>query len=86
MIKFNLNLLSILPLILHAISTAEGMKGATGAEKKAAAIDLVRTGLAGVETVSGKHVLDIPEAEAAVSSGIDAAVHAVNAVKKAQGK
>ena len=33
--KFNLNLLTLLPLIMHGIQTAESMKGASGPEKKA---------------------------------------------------
>lgn len=82
--KFNVNLLTLLPLIMHGIQTAEGMKGATGAEKKAAALELVRTGLTGVETATGKHPLDIPETAAAVENGIDAVVGMVNAVKKAK--
>ena len=82
--KFNVNLLTLLPLIMHGIQTAEGMKGATGAEKKARAIDLVRIGLSGVETATGKHPLDIPETLDAVSHGIDATVAAVNAVQKAK--
>lgn len=82
--KFNLNLLTLLPLIMHGIQTAEGMKGASGAEKKARAIDLVRIGLSGVETATGKHPLDIPETAAAVDNGIDAVVSMVNAVKKAK--
>lgn len=81
--KFNLNLLTLLPLIMHGIQTAEGMKGATGAEKKAAALELVRTGLAGV-AAAGKHPLDEPSALAAVSHGIDAVVASVNAVQKAK--
>jgi hypothetical protein len=60
------------------------MKGASGPEKKAKAVELVRAGLAGVETATGKHPLDIPEAAEAVDAGIDAVVHAVNAVQKAK--
>lgn len=82
--KFNLNLLTLLPLILNGIQTAESMKGASSAEKKAKAVELVRAGLAGVETATGKHPLDIPEAAEAVDSGIDAVVHIVNAVQKAK--
>lgn len=82
--KFNLNLLTLLPLILNGIQTAESMKGASGPEKKAKAVELVRAGLAGVETATGKHPLDIPEAAEAVDSGIDAVVHIVNSVQKAK--
>lgn len=82
--KFNLNLLTLLPLIVNGIQTAESMKGASSAEKKAKAVELVRAGLAGVETATGKHPLDIPEAAEAVDSGIDAVVHIVNAVQKAK--
>lgn len=82
--KFNLNLLTLLPLILNGIQTAESMKGASSAEKKAKAVELVRAGLAGVETATGKHPLDIPEAAEAVDSGIDAVVHIVNSVQKAK--
>ncbi len=82
--KFNVNLLTLVPLIVHGIQTAESMKGASGADKKAKAIDLVRIGLAGVEGATGKHPLDVPEALDAVSSGIDAVVAATNALAKAK--
>ncbi len=82
--KFNLDLLTLLPLVVHGIQTAEGINGATGAEKKARAVELVRVGLTGVETASGKHPLDIPEAATAVDHGIDAVVSMVNAVKRAK--
>lgn len=82
--KFNVNLFTLVPLIIHGISTAEAMKGATSAEKKAQALDLVRIGLAGVEGATGKHPLDEPSALEAVSHGIDATVAAINAVQKAK--
>lgn len=82
--KFNVNLLTLVPLIMHGIQTAESMKGASGAEKKAAALDLVRLGLAGVSGATGKHPLDEPSALEAVSHGIDATVAAINAVQKAK--
>lgn len=69
--------------ILHAITHSEEA-GGPGDEKKKSALKLIRFALEGYEALSGKHVLDIPEAEKAISDAIDAVVHAINAVKKAK--
>lgn len=83
--KMSLNLFNLVPLIIHGVQVAEKMKGATGPEKKEIAIDLIKTGLKGTETATGKDILDDDEAMDAVSEGIDAVIHAVNTIKKVQG-
>lgn len=70
----------LIPAIVHSIETAEQIPGATGAQKKAAVLDEVRTGLAVTAAVKGAPVIDTELTVAAVSSGIDAAVNGVNAV------
>jgi hypothetical protein len=70
------------PLVLHGIEVAEGMKGATGADKKAAAIDLIATGLLGANA-TGTVKIDVEGVTTAASSAIDAIITAANGVHKA---
>ena len=69
----------LIPLVEHAIVLAESKPG-TGAEKKALALDAIRTGIAAAEIGAGRPVVD-PGVTAIVSDGIDVAVRAVNAAK-----
>ncbi len=66
------------PIIVGAIAEAETIKGATGAQKKAAALNLVKAGAAGANAVAGKQVIDPAKAVAAAESGIDTVVSVVN--------
>ena len=70
------------PIIVSAIAEAEHIKGATGAEKKAHALNLVAAGAAGVNAVANKVVIDPSQAVAAAASGIDSVVGAINAVQQ----
>ncbi len=70
----------LIPAIVHGITVAEGLPGATGVQKKAAVIELVSTGLQTANTMAGKAVIDESSSIAAVSQGIDATVNAINAV------
>ena len=68
-------ILNVLPLVIHAIGSAERLK-APGSDKKAAALDLVDSGLKAAEgikgTVTGKpNILDDSVVREAVSSLID---------------
>ena len=81
---FDPKLFNLLPILIHGVQTAEMLKGASGAQKKQHVLALLGDGLTAVETVSGKKVLDVPEAKNAVSHSIDAVVAALNAVKKAK--
>ncbi len=70
----------LIPAIVHGIQTAEQIPGASGAQKKAAVLDLVATGLTTTNSIAGSQKIDASATLAAVSSGIDATVNAVNAV------
>ncbi len=69
----------LIPAIVHGITIAELIPGASGAAKKAAVIDLVSTGLQTANAVK-PGTIDEAATVAAVSNGIDATVNAVNAV------
>ena len=70
----------IVPAVIHGILTAEQIPNATGAQKKAYVLDLVQTGLETTNSAAGKQVIETASTVAAVSSGIDATVNAINAV------
>lgn len=70
----------LVPVIVHGIQTAEKL-GGTGPEKKASAIDLVRTGILATNLAAGKQVVD-PSTINAVSNGIDTVVGVVNVIHK----
>lgn len=65
--------------IVDAIETAEQIKGASGPEKKARVLEVVKKGVE-VANATGKVTLDASEVEAIASHGIDAVVGAVNVV------
>jgi len=71
------------PLIIQGIQEAEGLKGATGPEKKAHVVGLVRAGITTANLVAKKDVLSPTESVATVSAAIDAVVGAVNLVQQA---
>lgn len=81
---FDPKLFNLLPVLIHGVQTAEMLKGASGAQKKQHVLSLLGDSLTTVQTLSGKKVLDVPEAQRAVSHSIDAVVAALNAVKKAK--
>jgi hypothetical protein len=70
----------VIPAIIHGIAVAESMKGATGAEKKAAALDLVATGMTTANAFAGKVILDPVALSGVVGQSIDAVVDTVNIV------
>jgi len=72
----------LVPVIQHGIQVAEGMPGATGEQKKAAALDLVNTGITATNAAAGKQVID-PSVINAVSNGIDTTIGVVNILHKA---
>ena len=68
--------LNVLPLVIHAIGSAERLKR-PGSDKKAAAMDLVDSGLKAAEGIKGSvtgksNILDDEAVREAVSSLIDA--------------
>jgi len=71
----------LIPLIVHGITEAEGIPGATGAQKKDHVLAIVKDGLT-VTNATGKVVIPTADVLTAVNGGIDAAVTAVNAVKE----
>lgn len=68
------------PIIVGAIESAEKMKGATGPEKKAHALELVQAGVSGMNTVAGKTVVMPADAVATASSVIDTVVGVTNII------
>ena len=75
----------LIPLVVHGITLAEAAAETqtpmTGADKKAVALDAVRTGLAGINAATGKTVVDEEQIGHVVGNAIDVAVAAVNAAK-----
>lgn len=72
------------PIIVGAIESAEKLPGASGAEKKAHALELVKAGAAAANAVTGKVKIDPEQAVAVARSGIDTVVGAVNLVATAK--
>lgn len=73
------------PLVVSAVHSIERIKaGSGGAEKKAAATELLSTVLAGVEDAAGKDLLNDAKVAEAVSAAIDAIVAVENAVAAAR--
>ena len=70
----------LVPLIVHGIQTAE-LVGGSGAQKKASAVELTRTGIAATNAAANKQVID-PSVINAVSNAIDTVVGVVNVVHK----
>lgn len=73
----------VVNLGIHAILTAEQASGGqkkSGPEKKAIALEIVRSGLEGVNAVKPGTV-NVAEVLAAVDGGIDATVAGINAAK-----
>jgi len=72
------------PIIVSAIAEAEKIPGASGAQKKAAALELVKAGAAGVNAASkGKVVINPTEAAVVADSAITTVIGAVNLVNNA---
>ena len=73
---------AIAPLVIAAIKSAEAIKGATGAEKKAHALEIVQAGA----QVAANYTDKIAPAEVTVtaSAAIDAAVGATNIIHRAK--
>ena len=72
----------IIPAVVHGIQVAEGIQGASGAQKKAAVLDLVSTALTTVNGVTPGSV-DVEDALSAVSGGIDTTISVINTVHNA---
>ena len=75
----------IIPLVTGGIAEAQGIKGATGAQKKAHVLNLVSAGVTGMNAAAGKVIVDPTLAVTTTSSGIDTAVGVVNIVHQAHG-
>lgn len=72
----------LIPVIVHGIQTAESV-GGTGSEKKAQAMDLVRTGILAANLTAGKQIVD-PTVIHAISNGVDTVVGVVNTIQGRQ--
>lgn len=74
----------IAPLIVTAIAEAEKIRGASGPEKKAAVIELVKVGVAGVNAASkGKVTIDPVAAAKTASAAIDTTIGVINLIRDA---
>ncbi len=71
---------AIIPAISQGIQIAEQIPGASGADKKAAVVALVNTGIAAANASTSAPVIDQASTAAAVSAGIDATIAAINAI------
>lgn len=74
---------ALIPTITDGIAEAEQIHGASGAEKKAHVLNIVK---AGVETANatGKVTLDPAEVHEVASDGIDAVVGAIHVIDGAK--
>lgn len=70
---------AIIPAVVQGITIAEQIPGATGDQKKAAALAEVQLGLQATNAVR-PGTIDTNATVAAVSAGIDATVKAINAI------
>lgn len=73
----------LVPVITHAITEAEQIKGASGADKKAHVLSTVQDAVA-VANASGKVKLDPAAVQQVASQGVDAVIGAVNVVQGAK--
>lgn len=72
---------ALIPTITHAIAEAQGLPGASGPDKKAHVISIVRDGIDALNTAKGKTVIDPAKAVAAASGGIDTTIATINLVR-----
>lgn len=70
----------LVPVFTHAITEAEQMKGATGAEKKAHVMSIVQAAVT-IANSSGKVTLDQAAVEQAASHGVDAVIGTVKIIE-----
>jgi hypothetical protein len=73
----------LIPKIVGAIGEAQAIKGASGAEKKAHVMNVLRTGVE-VANATGKVKLDADEIQSVASTGIDNVVATVKIVQGAK--
>jgi uncharacterized iron-regulated membrane protein len=71
---------ALVPLVLHGMTIAEHISGATGAQKKAAALELIQTGATAANTAAGRTLVDVDSLTSVVSQGIDTTIASVNLV------
>lgn len=73
---------AVIPAVVHEIQVVEGLftTPQSGAQKKASVLDAISTGLGIATAAAGKQIIDPTSTLAAVSSGIDATVNAINAI------
>ena len=70
-------------LVTQGIAAAETMAGASGAQKKAAALQIITTGMTAANSAVGHVIVDPAALTSLVSTGIDTTVAAVNLVQNA---
>lgn len=75
----------LIPVITHAVTEAEQIKGASGADKKAHVLNVVDAAVTTLNA-TGKVKLDPAEVQAISANGIDAVIGAVHVVADAHTK
>lgn len=73
----------LVPVITHAITEAEQIKGASGADKKAHVLNTVQDAVTTINA-TGKAKLDPAEVQAVAGQGIDAVIATVHVVEGAK--
>lgn len=76
----------LVPLIVHGIQEAQQIAGASGAAKKAHVLASVTDGIAAVNGVKGKQVVDPAIVTTVVSPAIDTTIGVIKAVQAAHGE
>lgn len=72
---------TLIPIVIAAIAEAEALPGATGPEKKAHALELIRQAILALNVVKPKPGIDVDKALALVSGGIDLVIGLIHIFK-----
>lgn len=80
----NPKLAAVSPLIIQGITEAEDLSNASGQAKLQHVVDLVNTGAASVNVVSGKQLIDPVAVNATAASTISTIVDVTNLIHSAQ--
>jgi len=73
----------LVPTIVHGISEAEDLKGASGAEKKAHVLSMVADAVTGINVAKGRTVVSPDDLATVAGSGIDTVIGTINLVHAA---
>lgn len=74
------------PYVSLGIAEAEAIKGASGPDKLAHALAIVRAGVAGANSAAGRTVLDPASVDASIEAAVSTVVNVANLVHQAKAK